>query len=417
MLETLRAFGRSQLATDPGHRELRARHASWAARLADEVTAGRRGPGEAAAVRRFDTHLADLRRAHGWLCDNGPVDELLRLTVPIAELSYLRSRADLVLLLEDTLALVGLLASHGTGGSAHPLAARLLGYHAHTLWQRGDLDGAHRQAERALAVAAASGDPTAARDGHSALGNTLHFRGDLDGARRHARIAHGLAVAADDADVAVMALGDLAIASAYAGDHDDSRRHEAALAELVARTGSVSGRAWLAYIRGECRAERGAMDAEAYLREAIAAAEEADLWFLAGVARHTLLTAAARSADDPATVLSALGPLLDHWHAFGAWAQLWMAMRALIETLSRLGRHRDAAMLLGALTVSPRATHVYGADSARVDAVERAARAALDTAFEPLRAEGAALGDAGALDLARRLTRGAARRDAVTGSS
>jgi hypothetical protein len=92
-------------------------------------------------------------------------------------------------------------------------------------------------------------------------------------------------------------------------------------------------------------------------------------------------------------------------------------MRALIETLSRVGRHRDVAMLLGALTVSPRATQVYGADSARVDAVERAARAALDTAFEPLRAEGAALGDAGALDLARRLIRGAARRDAVTGSS
>jgi hypothetical protein len=384
--------------TDPGARDLRARHATWAARLADEVTAERRGPGETAAVRRFDAHLADLRRAHSWLCDNGPADELLRLTVPIAELSYLRSRVDLVLLLEETLRRTG-------NGPAHPLAARLLGYHAHTLWQRGDLDGAQRQAELALTAAAACGDPTAARDGHSALGNALHFRGDLDGARRRAAIARDLAVAAGDADVAVMALGDLAIASAYAGDHDDSRRHEAALAELVSRTGSVSARAWLAYIRGECRTERGAADAAPHLRQAIALAEEADLSFLAGVARHTLLTTAARVGGDPAAVLSALGALLDHWHAFGAWAQVWMAMRALIETLSRLGRHRDAAILLGALAASPRATHVYGADSQRVDAVARAARAALGSAFEPLRSDGAALGDLGALALARRLTR------------
>ena len=416
MLETLRAFGRSRLATDPGHRDLRARHATWAADLADQVTAGRRGPGEVAAIRRFDAHLADLRRAHAWLCASGPVDELLRLTVPFAELAYLRSRADLVLVVEETLHEVGPVWSGGGGGApasggpdtrrpAHPLTARLLGYHAHTLWQRGDLDGAQRQAERALAVATACGDPAAASAGHSALGNALHFRGDLDGARREARRAYDLAVAAGDLDVAVIALGDLAIASAYAGDHDDSRRDEAALAGLVARTGSTSGRAWLAYIAGECRAERGTADAAPHLRRAIALADEADLSFLAGVARHTLLTSAARTGDDPAAVLAGFGALVDHWQASGAWAQVWMAMRALIETLSRLGRHRDAAVLLGALAASPRATHVYGADSARVDAVERAARAALGARFAPLRAEGAALGDLGALALARRLTR------------
>jgi hypothetical protein len=134
-------------------------------------------------------------------------------------------------------------------------------------------------------------------------------------------------------------------------------------------------------------------------------AEKADLWFLAGIARHTLLTSAARTADDPATALSSLGTLLDHWHSFGAWTQLWIAMRALIETLSRLGRHRDVATLLGALAASPRATHVFGADSARADAFECAARAALGDEFERLRADGASLGDAGAVELARRLTR------------
>ena len=87
-------------------------------------------------------------------------------------------------------------------------------------------------------------------------------------------------------------------------------------------------------------------------------------------------------------MLPTFGPLIDHWHGFGAWTQLWMAMRALVETLSRRGRHREAAVLLGALRASPRASRVYGADSARIEAVEAAARAALGDAFEALPGRG-----------------------------
>jgi hypothetical protein len=95
------------------------------------VTDARRGSGELAAIRRFDAHLADLRRAHAWLCSHGPLDELLRLTVPIAQLSYLRGRADLVLLLEETLRTAGALdPAQQVHGRAHPLLVRLLGYHA-----------------------------------------------------------------------------------------------------------------------------------------------------------------------------------------------------------------------------------------------------------------------------------------------
>jgi predicted ATPase/DNA-binding SARP family transcriptional activator len=404
MLETLRAFGRTRLATDPSGLRLRARHATWAAGLAEEVAAARRGPGEVVALRRFDAHVPDLRRAHSWLCAHGPLDELLRLTVPIAELSYLRGRADLVLMLEETLRAACVLEP-GSPVPTHPLLARLLGYHAHTLWQRGELDASECQALRALGVAAAAGEPAAARDGHEALANVHGFRGDLDAGRHHGRVALDLAVAADDADVAVLALTDLAIQSAYAGDHDASRRSEARLAELVGRTGSVTGRAFLAYTRGECRTERGDPEAARYLDEAVRVAEEAGLWFAAGIARHTLLTSAARVATDPAQALSSFGPLLHHWHGFGSWTQLWMALRALLETLSRLGRHREAAVLLGALRASPRAPRVFGADSARLQAVEVAARAALGAGFDACHAEGAALGDAEAFALAHGLAR------------
>ena len=187
--------------------------------------------------------------------------------------------------------------------------------------------------------------------------------------------------------------------------------------EVAARTGSVTGRALLAYVRGECRAERGDPDAARHLREAVAVAEEADLWFLAGIARHTLLTSAARATADPAAALSTFGSLLDHWHAFGAWTQLWIAMRALIETLSRLGRHREATILLAALAASPRATQVFGADSERAAAVVHAARAALGDRYDGYRAEGAVLGDAGAVALARRLTRPDLTRPDAAGSA
>ncbi len=45
--------------------------------------------------RRFDAHLADVGRAHAWLCAHGPLEDLLRLGLVCAELSYQRARVDL----------------------------------------------------------------------------------------------------------------------------------------------------------------------------------------------------------------------------------------------------------------------------------------------------------------------------------
>jgi hypothetical protein len=327
----------------------------------------------------------------------GPVDELLRLTVPVGELSHLRGRVDLIRMLEDTL--------RATASVVHPLRARLLGLYAQTGWQRGDLDAAERYAREAIALGRTAGDPGAARDGHEALSNVLSFRGDLDAARRHGAVAVDLARTAGDTDVELLALADLTIQSAYAGDDPAAAAHEAELAALVDRTGSATGRAWLAYARGERRAERGEPDAADHLQEAVSVAEAAGHWFIAGIARHTLLTSAARDAADPGTVLPTFGRLIDHWHGYGAWTQLWIALRALVETLSRAGRHRDVAVLLGALSVSRRASPPFGADSRRARDVEAATRAALGPDYAALYARGAALGDTGAVALARRVVR------------
>ena len=121
-----------------------------------------------------------------------------------------------------------------------------------------------------------------------------------------------------------------------------------------------------------------------------------------------MLTTAARTGD-PVAALSSFGPLIDHWHATGLWTEVWLALRALIDTLSRHGRHRDVAVLLGAYEASSRATPVYGPDANRLDAAGAGARDALGDEFDDLFAEGRAMTDDGAVLMARQLTRPSAR--------
>lgn len=287
---------------------------------------------------------------------------------------------------------------------AHPLVPRLLGLLATSSWQRGDLDTAETRSRLAIAVADASRDPTTAAHAYEALANAESFRGDLTASRCHARRARELAREAGDVEVEFLALMELTLNEAYAGDRVAADLAEAELSAREPAIGSRTSRAWLDYARGEIRAERGDPAAARHLADAVRAAEEVDSGFVAGIARHTLLTSAARDGD-PAGALPAFGPLLDHWHGFGAWTQLWIAIRALVETLSRQQRHRDAAVLLAAMTASPHASTVFGADAARLDAVRDAARVALGPELETAENEGAALGDQGAVALARRLIR------------
>lgn len=405
MLETLRAYGRSTMAVDPGGPALRVRHARWALGMAEEIVAARQGPGEADAVRRFDAHLADLRRAHSWLCTNGPVDDLLRLSRIFGELGYLRGRIDLTRMVEEALTVAGVLGAGAPPGSAHPHAPRLLGLLATARWQHGDLDTAERHARHAIDLAEAGGDPNRAAAGHEALANVMSFRGDLVTAMEHAGRSRELAHAGGDPEIELLALVDLTLDCVYAGDDAGAAHHEDVTAALATELGSPTALAWSSYVRGERRAEGRDPDAAEHLAAAVRAAEQVDSAFVVGIARHTLLTSSARRSSDPAAALGAFGPLIDHWHSSGARTQLWIAMRALAATLSRLGRHHDVAVLLGAAGASPVAPRPFGADEIREQEVTHAARAALGAEFEDLLAQGARLGDTTAVAMARRLTR------------
>src|SRR6185312_16449662 len=241
MLDTLRAFGRAKLARDSRAAALRTRHAAWAVRLADEVGADRRGPGEPEAIRRFDAHLPDLRRAHAWLCANGPVDALMRLSVLFGELAYVRGRIDLVRPVEAALAVTGVPAPGGPPIAGHRLVPRLLGLLATSDWQRGDLGGCEARARQAIALAEASDDPGAAGCAYEALANAASFRGDLAAAGLYARRAAEIAAAAGDVEVELLALVDLACDAAYGGDHAAAARYEAEIVARQAAAGSRTG--------------------------------------------------------------------------------------------------------------------------------------------------------------------------------
>ncbi len=413
MLETLRAFGRARLAADPGSTALRARHAAWVVELVVDTGAARERTDEVDAIRRFDAHLSDIGRAHAWLSVHGPLEDLLRLALVCAELGYQRVRADLVRLVDDALVAAGCSPDGRDpepGIALHPLLPRLLGLSAVPLWQRGNVDAAEGRARRALRLADRVGDPSAGRDALEVLSNVAMFRGQLDTALELGTRAARLSRAAGDGTTQLMALVDSTLAAAYGGDQHAAGELAAAATALAERMGSPLARGWAAYAAGERLAEAGAAGAAPLLERAVELAAEVDAVFLAGVARHTLLTTASRAddadRDGGSAALARFGPLLDTWHGMGAWIQLWIAVRALAEALSRRGRHADATILLGALRASPRAIVEYGADSARVRAVEDAARAALGPRFGQLQAHGAALGDSGAIALARRLARG-----------
>ena len=103
--------------------------------------------------------------------------------------------------------------------------------------------------------------------------------------------------------------------------------------------------------------------------------------------------------------MTSFAGLLDQWNAAGAWTQLWLTVRALIDALSRDGRHREAAVLLGADATSRSAPAVFGADARRLAAAVAAARRDLGDGFDAVWSEGVALDEQRAITFAIDLTR------------
>ncbi len=227
----------------------------------------------------------------------------------------------------------------------HLLLPRLLA--ANPRWQRGDVEGAARRCRRALALVERIGDPLLGRDTHDVYANVVMFGGDLVGRRARVPLGRWPKPAGD-------------LDTSHGAVRPDDHRGLCAImfsppsARRQLSRWPVDGLADRARLGGlRCRAaepRRGCRGAAALLERAVTLAEEVDAAFLAGVARHTLTGRAGGRTRGGAV---AVRPPARRLARTGSWTQLWIAVRALIEALSRQRRHRDAAVLLGALHASP----------------------------------------------------------------
>ena len=350
-----------------------------------------------AARRRFDAHLPDLRAAHAWLRDNERTDELIRLTLVLAHHAYYRLLVDLVGLVGETM--------HGRSPTwTIPCGSACSGSSPTSAGSAATWRLPSNAARRRWTSPTRSGAAGSTAAAHGALGTVLMMRGDLAGATTECTLARRLAAAEGDRYTEALALNDLGLSASYAGADAVADRYGDALDALAATSGAPSLRGWAAYMRGERLAERDPTSATRHLTDAVAAAEEVDERFLAGVARHTMMTTAARM-DEAGRAVTSFAGLLDQWNGSGAWTQLWLTMRALIEALSRDGRHHEAAVLLGAHATSRSAPDLFGADARRLDAAVAAARRHLGAGFDAVWSEGVALDDERAITLAIELTR------------
>ena len=90
------------------------------------------------------------------------------------------------------------------------------------------------------------------------------------------------------------------------------------------------------------------------------------------IAGLSALSCAARLGEP--VDLGDFAELIDHWQRIGSWSQQWIAVRTLVEMLTRLGRDEAAAVLHGALIGRETAPPIVGADAGRMAQAESTLR-------------------------------------------
>ena len=304
MLETVRDFALEQLAASGEEDAVRARHAAWYLRLAEEsesATPG--GPDQARWLARLEAELPNLRAALGWLEESGDPEAMMRTAGALGGFWFWRShRQEGAAWLERALEAADPTPTPGRGK-----ALLALGF-------QGMEQGSARAAECAaesVAVWTALGDAWRIADARSALGQILEYRADYEQAIPLLEEAAREWDARGDpvrAAWAIWFLGQAAL------DHEDAPRAEALYTEALGRlrqgsvvwavSGALHQLGEVAAMRGDTRA------AAAYYAESLdeTGTQENLVGKLVAVGR---LAAVGGHAETAARVLGAAEALAD----------------------------------------------------------------------------------------------------------
>jgi predicted ATPase/DNA-binding SARP family transcriptional activator len=390
LLEPVRAFAGSRLRSRGGSAEISDRHAEFFVSLAEASSSGLAGPDERLWADRLAAELANLRAAHRWLLDTGEAKLSLRLASGCYRWVFAGAPAEVAAWAAETAARFG--------DARDPNLAGALATAAVGSWRQGDHPRAIMLASRGATLGASQPGPS--RWALDALGDASIIAGRYQEAIEAYQAAIPLAAAAGDALTLTNDTGGVALALAYQGDAAEATRRANALLQKVATVSNPSTIGWAHYFAGEVRLDTRPAEALPMLRRALAEAERAGNRFLAGVTLASLVSLEARTGDSPAA-LHRYARLITYWQQTGAWTQLWIAIRSLIEALAQRGQLEPAAVLYGALTASPHASPLAGADATRLARVVGDLTTRLGPAtFDALHAEGTAMGDDNALSYA-----------------
>ena len=99
---------------------------------------------------------------------------------------------------------------------------------------------------------------------------------------------------------------------------------------------------------------------------------------------------------DPEAAAQDYRRLIMHWRRAGMWSTQWTMLRSIAGLLARLGRPRDAAVLVGALRATAAGHRIFGADEVALAELDAELGETLGVeVYEAARGEGAVLdGDA-----------------------
>ena len=387
LLETLRAFGAEQLTAGEADAvgERHARHLVDWVRHADERLSE---PGER-AIADIDAALPELRVALAWLLDNDEHELAGRLVAPLLHYGMLRLRPDVLAWSKQVTA--------ADPDDRSPAAPEVWGAAAYGAWMIGDIAGARQHSERALRIAERLRAPLPPKI-PTICGTVALIDGRLDDAVQWYRRAVDAAI--DDPAQRLFAAATELLPLAYAGDPTTAERAERLLAEIGDLETPQSAYVW--YCAGEAVLSADIDLARTRLTRAIELAEQSDAAFVTGVAGASKASLDARFGD-PVAAADDYRWLLDHWRRAGIWSTQWTMLRSIAGLLDRLGQHRDAAVLLGAIRASPAGHRVFGADEVALTQLGKRLRAALgDDAYVAAVAEGGALDGDAAVEHARR---------------
>ena len=389
LLETLRAFGAEQLIADGRADVVGERHARH---YVEWIEAAERRMMESAHhgnVTEIDAALPELRAALEWLLVHEDLALAGRLVGSLLDYGLLRLRPDVMAWAERVTA-----ADPDDRSPVAPVVWAVSGYAA---WMAGDVTEADARAARARDVAARSGrepPPNVCM----LSGNCALFQGRLDEAATW--YERGRAAAVDDPAQRLMGASTRLLPLAYSGDPTAAEQAADVLAEVGEATTPYAAYVW--YCAGE--ADLGVDDERARARfgRALELAELTNASFVAGVAGASKASIDAR-LDDPVAAAADYRRLLGHWRRAGMWSTQWTMLRAIAGLLARLGRSRDAAVLVGAVRATRAGHRIFGHDETTLATLGGDLRATLgDEAYEAALAEGAALDGDAAVDLALR---------------